>query len=146
MNFIKERSVYQIDVTKIKAGDFVSYQHQGTSETTQGFVTFTSNNYLIITEPSEWLNSATTRTIYADDLVKGRYELTKLATAPAICRENVPDMVWYTLAKYNSLQEALTEEYYNNSSEEVDNDHIACWIDRHFDWYCQLWLQYKEAH
>lgn len=52
----------------------------------------------------------------------------------------VPVGVMNTLKRHDSLQRALTEEYYNNSDEEIDDDSIADWIDKNFDHYCRLWL------
>lgn len=52
----------------------------------------------------------------------------------------VPEYIKKTMAEYDSLQEMLTEEYYSDSTDEIDNDKVQCWIDDNFDLLCRAWL------
>lgn len=52
----------------------------------------------------------------------------------------VPEYIKNTMEQYDSLQEMLTEEYYSNSTDEIDNDKVQCWIDDNFDLLCRAWL------
>ena len=52
----------------------------------------------------------------------------------------VPDFIKNVMQQYNSLQEMLTEEYYSDSSDEIGDDAVFCWIDENFDLLCRAWL------
>ncbi|MGX7413500.1 DUF1642 domain-containing protein [Enterococcus caccae] len=52
----------------------------------------------------------------------------------------VPEFIKSTMEQYGSLQEMLTEEYYSDCTDEIDDDTVECWIDDNFDLLCRAWL------
>lgn len=52
----------------------------------------------------------------------------------------IPKFVADIMTKYVDLRTMLTEEYYSNSTEEIDNDDVQCWIDDNFETLCKAWL------
>ena len=57
----------------------------------------------------------------------------------------IPKFVAEAMQGYDSLEMMLGEEYYSNSSEEIGNDDIQCWIDENFETLCRAWLDGYEV-
>lgn len=57
----------------------------------------------------------------------------------------IPQFVVDVMSNYSDLRDMLTEEYYSNSTEEIDNDDVQCWIDENFESLCRAWLDGYEV-
>ncbi|MBC9808736.1 DUF1642 domain-containing protein [Carnobacterium maltaromaticum] len=64
----------------------------------------------------------------------------------------IPKFIAEAMQGYDSLEMMLGEEYYSNSSEEIGNDDIQCWIDdiqcwidENFETLCRAWLDGYEV-
>lgn len=57
----------------------------------------------------------------------------------------IPQFVADVMSDYSDLRDMLTEEYYSNSTEEIDNDAVQCWIDGNFETLCKAWLDGYEV-
>ncbi|WP_086348516.1 DUF1642 domain-containing protein [Candidatus Enterococcus clewellii] len=73
-------------------------------------------------------------------------ELFQVGVAAEIKRQNkpvkLPGFIVATMKNYDSLQYMLTEEYYSDcdSSEEIFDDSVYCWIADNFDLLCRAWI------
>jgi hypothetical protein len=52
----------------------------------------------------------------------------------------VPKFVAKKIESYGSALEMLANEYFDQSSEEVDSDELACWIDGNADLFFNAWV------
>lgn len=52
----------------------------------------------------------------------------------------LPQFIINTMYGYDNLHDMLTEEYFNDSTEEIDSDDVQCWIGENFDKLCYAWL------
>ncbi len=52
----------------------------------------------------------------------------------------VPKFVAKKIEAYGSAIEMLANEYFDQSSEEVDSDKLACWIDENADMFLKAWV------
>ncbi|EJZ8611748.1 DUF1642 domain-containing protein [Enterococcus faecalis] len=52
----------------------------------------------------------------------------------------VPKFVAEKIESYGSALEMLANEYFDQSSEEVDSDALACWIDGNADLFFKAWI------
>ncbi|EIT2383764.1 DUF1642 domain-containing protein [Enterococcus faecalis] len=52
----------------------------------------------------------------------------------------VPKFVAEKIESYGSALEMLANEYFDQSSEEVDSDELACWIDGNVDLFFNAWV------
>lgn len=52
----------------------------------------------------------------------------------------VPKFVEKKIESYGSALEMLANEYFDQSSEEVDSDELACWIDGNADLFFNAWV------
>ncbi|HAP4913455.1 TPA: DUF1642 domain-containing protein [Enterococcus faecalis] len=57
----------------------------------------------------------------------------------------VPKFVAEKIESYGSALEMLANEYFDQSSEEVDSDELACWIDGNADLFFKAWLNGYEV-
>lgn len=57
----------------------------------------------------------------------------------------VPKFVAKKIESYGSAIEMLANEYFDQSSEEVDSDELACWIDGNVDLFFKAWLNGYEV-
>ncbi|TKK63899.1 DUF1642 domain-containing protein [Enterococcus faecalis] len=57
----------------------------------------------------------------------------------------VPKFVAKKIESYDSALEMLANEYFDQSSEEVDSDELACWIDGNVDLFFKAWLNGYEV-
>ena len=57
----------------------------------------------------------------------------------------VPKFVAKKIESYGSALEMLANEYFDQSSEEVDSDELACWIDGNVDLFLKAWLNGYEV-
>lgn len=58
----------------------------------------------------------------------------------------VPEFIKNTMEQYDSLQEMLTEEYYSNCTDEINDDKVQCWIGENFDLLCRAWLDLSDIN
>lgn len=52
----------------------------------------------------------------------------------------IPKFVAKKIESYGSALEMLANEYFDQSSEEVDSDELACWIDGNADLFFNAWV------
>ena len=57
----------------------------------------------------------------------------------------VPKFVAEKIESYGSALEMLANEYFDQSSEEVDSDALACWIDGNADLFFKAWIHGYEV-
>lgn len=57
----------------------------------------------------------------------------------------VPKFVAEKIKSYGSALEMLANEYFDQSSEEVDSDVLACWIDGNADLFFKAWIHGYEV-
>ncbi|ELU9018420.1 DUF1642 domain-containing protein [Enterococcus faecalis] len=57
----------------------------------------------------------------------------------------IPKFVAKKIESYGSALEMLANEYFDQSSEEVDSDELACWIDGNADLFFNAWLDGYEV-
>ncbi|MGX7378725.1 DUF1642 domain-containing protein [Carnobacterium maltaromaticum] len=57
----------------------------------------------------------------------------------------IPKFIAEAMQGYDSLEMMIGEEYYSNSSEEIGNDDIQCWIEENFETLCRAWLDGYEV-
>ncbi|EGO8908302.1 DUF1642 domain-containing protein [Enterococcus faecalis] len=57
----------------------------------------------------------------------------------------VPKFVAEKIESYGSALEMLANEYFDQSSEEVDSDALACWIDGNADLFFKAWIHDYEV-
>ncbi len=57
----------------------------------------------------------------------------------------VPKFVAEKIESYGSALEMLANEYFDQSSEEVDSDELACWIDGNVDLFFKAWVNDYEV-
>ncbi|MEN2260164.1 DUF1642 domain-containing protein [Enterococcus faecalis] len=57
----------------------------------------------------------------------------------------VPKFVVEKIESYGSALEMLANEYFDQSSEEVDSDALACWIDGNADLFFKAWIHGYEV-
>lgn len=57
----------------------------------------------------------------------------------------IPQFVANEIERYENMLDMLSGEYFNNSSEEIDDDGLLVWIDENQDTFARAWLDGYEV-